>query len=135
MSPVARRLVLDTNVYISAYGFGGKPAALMRAVIEGAFDLIVSPAILTEVADKLYDVLGFDDAHVREAIAQISRIAEIVRPEARLHVITDDADNRVLECALEGAADAIVSGDRHLLELGVYEGIGILKVADALAGQ
>ncbi len=135
MSPVARRLVLDTNVYISAYGFDGKPAALMRAIIEGEFELLVSPAILAEVADKLYDVLGFDDVHVRETIGQICRIAEIVRPVARVQVIADDADNRVLECAIEGAADAIVSGDRHLLELGSFEGVEILKVADALPGQ
>lgn len=130
-----RRLVLDTNVYISAYGFGGKPATLLRAVIEGTFELVVSPTILAEVADKLYDVLGFDDDHVRDAIAQLVRIAEVVRPEMHLHVIADEADNRVLECALEGAADAIVSGDRHLLELGAYDGIQILKVAQVLREQ
>lgn len=130
MSPAVRRLVLDTNVYISAYGFGGKPASLMRAVIAGDFDLVTSPAILAEVAEKLYDVLGFDDAHVREAIGQLCRIAEIVRPEPSIHVISDEPDNRVLECAVAGGADAIVSGDRHLMELGTFEGIRILKVAE-----
>ncbi len=129
MRPATRRLVLDTNVYISAYGFGGKPAALMRAIINGEFELIVSPAILAEVADKLYEVLGFDDDHVRDVIRQIIRTAEVVRPETRLHVVADEPDNRVLECAAAGEADAIVSGDRHLLDLGEYRTIRILRVA------
>jgi putative PIN family toxin of toxin-antitoxin system len=125
MKLATRRVVLDTNVYISAYGFGGKPAAVIRAAIVGEYTLVVSPAILTEVADKLYEVLGFDDEHVR--------IAEVVRPSATIHVVADDADNRVLECALAGEADLIVSGDKHLLELGAYEGIRIARVAGLLA--
>ena len=126
------RLVLDTNVFISAYGFGGKPAQLMRAVIDGTHILVTSPAILSEVADKLYEVLGFDDGHVREVVMQIARIAQVVRPADRLHVIADDPDNRILECAVCGTADLIVSGDRHLLELEAYEGIRIVRVSDVL---
>jgi len=126
------RLVLDTNVFISAYGFGGKPAQLMRVLIEGEHTLVTSPAILAEVADKLYDVLGFDDEHVREVVMQAARIADVVRPDAELHVIADDPDNRVLECAVCGNADIIVSGDHHLLDLGVYEGIRIARVSDVV---
>jgi putative PIN family toxin of toxin-antitoxin system len=133
MKLATRRVVLDTNVYISAYGFGGKPAAVIRAAIVGEYTLVVSPAILTEVADKLYEVLGFDDEHVRDVIRQIARIAEVVRPSATIHVVADDADNRVLECALAGEADLIVSGDKHLLELGAYEGIRIARVPGLLA--
>lgn len=127
-----RRLVLDTNVLVSAYGFGGKPADLMRAIIEGEFELVTSPALLTELADTLYTVLGFDDEHVRAAIAQIARIAEVVRPDVTLHFVVDEPDNRVLECARAGAADAIVSGDHHLLDLGEYEGMPIVRVAAVL---
>lgn len=126
------RVVLDTNVYISAYGFGGKPADVLRAAIAGEFTLLVSPAILTDAADKLYEVLGFDDEHVRAVVMQVSRIAEIVRPTVRLAVVSDEPDNRILECAAEGAADLIVSGDRHLLELGAYGGIRIIRPAEAL---
>ena len=127
-----RRLVLDTNVLISAYGFGGKPADLMRAILDGDYELVTSPALLTELADKLYDVLGYDDEHVRDAIAQLARISVIARPEPTLHLLADEADNRVLECALAGDADAIVSGDHHLLDLGAYEGVTIVRVAALL---
>lgn len=126
------RVVLDTNVYISAYGFGGKPTEVLRAAITGEYTLLTSPAILTELADKLYTVLGFDDEHVRAVIMQVSRIAEVLRPRARLTVVSDDPDNRILECATEGAADVIVSGDHHLLDLGAYHGIRIIRPAEML---
>jgi conserved hypothetical protein TIGR00305 len=126
------RLVLDTNIYISAYGFGGAPAELMRACIVGEHAIVTSPAILTEVADKLYEVLEFDDAHVSGVIRQVARLAEIVRPNMRIDVLHDEPDNRVLECAIQAAADLIVSGDRHLLGLRSYEGIPVVRVRDVL---
>ncbi len=81
------RVVLDTNVYISAYGFGGKPADLMRAAIAGEFELVTSPAILAEVADKLAAVLDFDRDHTEQVVRQIARVATIVRPTQRLSVV------------------------------------------------
>ena len=126
------RIVLDTNVYISAYGFGGKPAAVLRAAILGAFELVTSPEILAEVADKLAVVLDFDREHVEEVVRQIARIGVVVRPQARVSILQDDADNRILEAALESGAEAIVSGDRHLLELVVWKGIRVIRVSDFL---
>jgi putative PIN family toxin of toxin-antitoxin system len=130
---VAARVVLDTNVYVSAYGFGGTPARLVRAAILGEIDLVTSPALLAEVARILADKLGFDSTHVEEVVRQIGRIAIVVRPTERLAVLSDEPDNRVLECALAGDADIIVSGDRHLLKLREYEGIRVLSATDALA--
>lgn len=134
MRRVVSRLVLDTNVLISAYGFGGKPAELMRAIIVGEHVLITSPALLTEFADKLYSVLGYDDDHVRAAVQQLARLAEIVRPGATLRVIADEPDDRVLECAVEGRAEVIVSGDHHLLDLGEYGGVPIVRVSGLIPG-
>jgi putative PIN family toxin of toxin-antitoxin system len=126
------RVVFDTNVYISAYGFGGKPAELMRAAIVGEFELVTSPAILTEVAEKLETVLKFDREHTEDVVRQISRIATIVRPTERLSVVTDDADNRILEAAVDSQADFIVSGDRHLLDVKEWQGVRVLRVAEFL---
>lgn len=128
------RVVLDTNVLISTYGSGGKPAELMRVIINGEHLLITSPALLTELAGKLYDVLGYDDDHVRAVLTQVARLAEIVRPETTLHVIADEAGNRVLECAVEGRAETIVSGDHHLLDRGEYESVPIIRVSSLIAG-
>lgn len=127
------RVVLDANVYISAYGFGGKPADVMRAAIEGNLELVSSPAILVEVADKLETVLSFDREHTEAVIRQITRVATIVRPTERLAVVADEADNRILEAAALSGAEFVVSGDRHLLDLGTWNGVRILKVADFLS--
>lgn len=126
------RTTLDTNVLVSAYGFGGRPAELWYAVLDGRVRAVTSVPLLTELADKLYSVCGFDDARVRAAIAQIVRVGEVVEPAERIAVIADEADNRVLECAVAGTVDLIVTGDRHLLDLGEYGGIPIARVADAL---
>ncbi|MBE0477253.1 MAG: putative toxin-antitoxin system toxin component, PIN family, partial [Coriobacteriia bacterium] len=92
------RLVLDTNVLVSAYGFGGKPGVLFRRILEGDASLLTSRALLAGLDDKLYEVLGFDDEHVEAVIRQLARVGEVVECERRLRVIPDDADNRVLEC-------------------------------------
>lgn len=123
------RLVADTNVLISAYGFGGKPAELVRHAIEGECALLTSKPLLLELADKLYDVLGFDDEHVEAVVRQLARIGEVVEPAFTLDVVEDEPDNRVLECAVAGSADAIVSGDHHLLDLGEHAGIPIVTTA------
>ena len=126
------RVVFDTNVFVSAYGFGGGPATLMRAAITSEFELVTSPALLAELARVLADKLEFDVTHVEEVVRQIARVALVVRPRSTLAVIADEQDNRVLECAVEANADTIVSGDRHLLGLGEYEGISVITVAEAL---
>lgn len=126
------RLVIDTNVFISAYGFGGKPLRLLEAAVMREFDLVTSPPLLLELAGRLHDVLGLSGREVETALKQIARIAVIVRPEHLLSVIADESDNRVLECALEGEANLIVSGDRHILSLEAFEDIEIVRPAEAL---
>lgn len=68
---------------------------------------------------------------MRARIDLIMRAGEVVQPSTRLHVIAEDPeDDRVLECAVEGRADAIVTGDRHLLKLGTFRRISILRAKD-----
>jgi predicted nucleic acid-binding protein len=69
---------------------------------------------------------------VRAALKPIGRAATIVRPAGRIDVLVDEPDNRILECAVSAAADAIVTGDRHLLELKRFRGIAIVRLADFL---
>jgi|SRR5579872_6756275 len=128
------RAVVDTNVYISALMFGGLPGFVLDSAFSGAFLLITSPALLDELDEKLrlkFEILPEDAAAVR---ARLEAIAQVVRPHMALNVIKDDPDdNRVLECAVQGRADYIVSGDRrHLLKLGAYESIPIITVRQFL---
>lgn len=66
-----------------------------------------------------------------EVVAQLERIGETVVPSESVDAVRDDpADNRILEAAAAGHADRIVSGDRDLLELGMWRGIRIIRPVD-----
>ncbi|MBI4279460.1 MAG: putative toxin-antitoxin system toxin component, PIN family [Armatimonadetes bacterium] len=125
------RVVFDTNVYVSAL-FGGTPEDIYRAALRGRFTLVVSPAILAELAGVLREKLGLSEADIVAYVRQIGRRASAVKPRSVLGVLTDEPDNRVLECAVEGRADLIVSGDRHLIGLGEFQGIPVVRPVDFL---
>ncbi|HEY2168847.1 MAG TPA: putative toxin-antitoxin system toxin component, PIN family [Candidatus Angelobacter sp.] len=92
------RVVLDTNVYISALMFGGLPGSLLDLALLQSFLLVISPPLLEELDEKLrlkFEVSAEDTAIIR---AKLESNAEIVRPDMILDVIEDDPDdNRVLE--------------------------------------
>lgn len=119
------RVVADTNVYISAILFGGKPERIINMARNGKIELLISPDILAEVARVLKGKFGWTEEQVRVTLAEISSITTLITPKIRLNVITEDkADNLFLECALAGGAKYIVSGDtRHLQPLKEYKGI------------
>ncbi len=126
------RVVLDTNVFLSAFTFGGKPETVLEMARAGRIQLVVSTPILAELASILGGKFAWADGDIREALMVVGRHADLVKPEARLRVLEDDADNRILECAVEGHADWIVSGDRHLLNLREFRGIRIVRASDFL---
>ena len=128
------RVVLDTNILISAFLFpGGAPEIVYRAALEGRITLVTSPPLLAEFGRVLSEKFGWDARMVREAVAQVARIGTVVRPAERVKVIAEDpADDRVLEAAVTADAAVIVSGDRHLLRLGTWRGIRIEKAASFL---
>jgi putative PIN family toxin of toxin-antitoxin system len=128
-----RRVVFDTNIFLSAFTFGGKPEVLFEMVRAGRIQLIVSTSILAELASILKSKFAWDDEDVRQALRVVGWHAELVKPGIRLQVLEDDADNRVLECAVEGHAEWIISGDHHLLNLKKFRGIPIVRVSDFLS--
>lgn len=129
------RVVFDTNVYLSAILYGGKPEALL-GLSRGRkkrIELITSPSILKEIADVLSrDKFNWPEPGIVKAIRHIARIAKIVEPKSTISVLSDKSDNRVLECATESKANFIISGDNHLLDLKKYQNISILKPAQFL---
>jgi putative PIN family toxin of toxin-antitoxin system len=127
------RVVADTNIYVSALMFAGLPGALLNLGLLQALTLVISPPLLDELEDKLrvkFGVTAKDAATIR---AKLQGTADVVTPAFVLDVVKDDPDdNRVLECALAGKADYIVSGDRHLLKLKAHAGIPILTARQFL---
>lgn len=126
------RAVLDTNVLLSAILFGGKPEQLLKRTRHGQITALTSDCILLELAQVLTNKFSWEQVEVSETVRLLSRNMDIVEPVHKLRVLSDDADNRILECAIEGNADTIISGDHHLLELGEFKGIEILTPSDFL---
>ena len=127
------KVVFDTNVYISALISPNSKAedAYLHA-IRGNIELYTSVSILTELARKLREKFQWDDSKVESALKHISRIATVIKPAITITLLEDEADNRILECAKASNANLIVTGDKHLLSLKQFEGIGITKIAGFL---
>ncbi len=128
------KVVLDTNIYISAILFGRKPEEIRKLSQEGKIELLVSEAIIAEVAEVLRKKFDWESWQISQVIDEIRETTTLVIPNQTLSVIKkDEDDNRVLECAVEGKAHYIISGDkRHLLPLKEYQGINILSPAEFL---
>jgi putative PIN family toxin of toxin-antitoxin system len=128
------RVVFDTNVYFSAFTHPlGPPFRIWQRAVKGNFILIVSPAILRELAHVLRDVLQWQETDIVAHLKLVAKVAEIINPTLSLRVIAEDpTDDRILECALAGEADLIVSGDRHLRKLKSFRNIGIVQPSDFL---
>jgi putative PIN family toxin of toxin-antitoxin system len=127
-------LVLDSNVYISSVLFGGKPRQIIEAALAGKIRLAISSSILEEIEGVLRGrKFKFPAAAAREVVSEIASLAEIFEPSGKISSIkADPADDRILECALAASAEAIISGDSHLLTLETFRGIAVLSPADCL---
>lgn len=127
------KVVFDTNVLVSALVFpGGRGEEALRRIVGERDQLIISKAIV----DELLGVLARKFFRGAEELARIavflSERATTTKPGRRLKVLQDAPDNRILECAVAGHADAIVTGDQALLSLGEFQGIRLLSLRDYL---
>jgi putative PIN family toxin of toxin-antitoxin system len=123
------RVVADTNILISALLFGGLPGKFLDFALRQRFTLVTSKALLDELDEKLREKFAVSESDALAIRAKLEGNAKLVEPDFELNAVPDDPDdNRVLECAVAGKADWIVSGDRHLLGIVNYAGIAIVTV-------
>jgi len=122
------RIVADTNIYISALNFSGKADEVLALGRAGP--------ILDEIGGVLARKFRWSATRVREARAAIGDFTVLVHPREPVSVVRgDEADNRILECALAAGADAIVTGDHHLLELRRFGGVRITTPREFLDAE
>jgi len=130
------RLVLDTNVLISALGWkDGNPRKIFEGCISGKYQLIESIDLIREFLDVFnrnkFSFISKEDK--QEFVFQLLEMCELIETRTKIKAIKEDPnDNVVLECALDGKAKYIISGDPHLLNLKEFKGIKILKASDFL---
>jgi putative PIN family toxin of toxin-antitoxin system len=123
----------DSNIFISAFNFGGNPERLIDMARHGQIELAVSEPIISEVARILADKFHWIPDDVADARRRISRFTKLVSPTETLNVVNaDPTDNRLLECAVAAGSHVLVTGDKHLLVLGSFRGIDVMTVNDFL---
>ncbi len=127
------KVVFDTNVFISAFVIpGGKAEEAYLHAVKGDFALYSSVAILTEMAQKLSEKFGWQEDRIAHLLRAVAKVAIIIKTQPRLHVLADEPDNRIIECAMKAKAEFIVTGDKHLLSLKHFQDIDIISLSDFL---
>jgi putative PIN family toxin of toxin-antitoxin system len=123
-----RRVVADSNVLISALHRRGTPQTIVDLARTSEVDLYLSPFILDEVHGILDRKLGWDNRRIELTLLGLRLAATIVDPGPPwLHVLADEPDNRILECAVAARARYVVTGDRRLRALGKFRRVRILS--------
>lgn len=123
-----RRVVIDTNVLVS-HLLGGKPRQVVSLWYVGLIELCLSEDILAEYA-RVLDRFDQVENEARELLGLLTEGSNVrmVKPKERFRAVAaDPSDNIFLECAVAAQADAIISGDAHLLDLGRFRGIPIMS--------
>lgn len=127
------KAVFDTNIFVSALMFpGGRAEAALMKVIEGEVELRVSKSIIHEVLGVLSRKFDRDPEELARVAVYLTDVGKVVQPKSKLTVLRDEPDNRILECAIAGRADVIVTGDQAMLALGKYKDVSIVTLKDFL---
>ena len=127
------KVVFDSNIILSALLFpGGRADVAIGKIFDGIDDLVISRPIIEEVLSVTASKFSRDREELSRVAVLLGETGEIVEPTSRLDVVRDEPDNRIFECAVEGKAEAIVTGDKAMLAIGEYEGIRLITLADYL---
>ena len=132
------RVVLDTNVVVSGFLWGGVPRQLLQAAREKKLQLYTSTPLLLELTDilgraKFARKLAAAQLSIDQLVERYALLTTVVHPAVIAPTILDDPDDdQVLACTLAAKAEFIVSGDRHLLDLKEHQGIRIVTGAEAV---
>lgn len=126
------KIVLDTNLIISALIFGGKPEQVYNLVLEKQIIGITSSILLAELTEVLTKKFNFESIRVEQLEKIIKKHFKMVNPKQTVKILQDIDDNRVLEAAAEGKCSYIVTGDKDLLTLKTFHQIRILTPNDFL---
>lgn len=125
--------MLDTNIFISAFFWEGKEREILKKARKKQYQLILSAHIVKEIKGVLKDKFDAPQIKIETFIRDILIVSDVVFPKGNIDCIKEDpSDNYILETALLGKANFIISGDRHLLKLNPWRGIKIIQASKFL---
>lgn len=120
------KVVVDTNILISAIGFGGKPRQVLLQALEKKVQGVISPILLAELFEVVSKKFPKLEPKISAVEKKIKKSFILVQPKQSLNILEDEDDNRVLEAAVEGKCNYIITGDVELLRLDSYKNIKIV---------
>lgn len=124
------KVVLDTNVYISAILFGGDCEIILKILENNKAEILISDFIISEIETVLRKKFKWTKEEIKTVILDIQNRTSFVNiSSSKIDIIKENkSDNKILECAIGGKADMIISGDtKHIQPLGKFRGILILS--------
>ena len=125
------RVVVDTNVLISAVFFGGKPGQILDAWQKKKIELVISTKILAEYVDVLHRIaVKYHKVDVSQIITLITSFGQIIETRNLEEPVCEDPDDdKFIAAALESSSRVIITGDSHLLDVSGYSGIEMIQPA------
>jgi uncharacterized protein len=127
------KAVFDTNIFVFALAIpGGQTERAINLVIDARINLIASKDIIHEVLGVLAQKFSKGAEELSRTAVFLSESGEVITPREKIAILVDEPDNRILECAVTGHADVIVTGDRAMLNLKKYRGIRISSLRQFL---
>ncbi len=133
------KLTIDTNVLISGSLWTGASDKILEKVENKEIELILSKDIIEEFSkvlnyDEIKNKIRDKGLEVRRTVEKIISISNMIEPIEKLNIVKEDKDdNMVLECAIEGNVDYIITNDNHLLKLNEFQGIKIITPQEFLS--
>lgn len=129
-----KKVVLDTNILISALGWNGNPKEIFNLVLDGEFELFIAEKQLEELKEVMnYPKFSFTEDQKSRFLTLLLSIAKVVSISGKIKVIKEDPDDDIiLESAIENSVDFIISGDEHLLKLQKYLNVKIVTASEFL---
>ena len=123
------KVVFDTNILVSALVLpGGRADIAFRRIIEERDQLLLSKLILDELLGILARKFSRDAEELAHVAVFLSDLSVVVKPRRKFSVLADEPDNRILECAVTGGAEVIVTGDKALLALKIFRKVKLLSL-------
>ena len=125
------RIVVDTNVVISAIFFGGTPRKVIEAVADGAVEACANPEIVEEYREVVAEMIMRRQGHLRRDLFNfyLARL-EITDSASDIHLCRDPDDDKFISCAIDAKALYIVSGDKDLLDVRKIDNIEVVTAAE-----